>query len=108
MKKPFTGAQLQIKGLLACAVIASAGTSLPANAKPQFIIFDPPGSVATTSRVISNGNAAGYYQDGAGLYHGFVRTNDGVITSFDVAGASNTYAGSIDEVGRITGFYTQG
>ena len=96
-----------MKRLLVYAAIASVATSLPANAQPTFILFDPPGSIATTSRSISKGAAAGYYQDNQGLYHGFVRATDGTITSIDVEGAGNTYAGSIDRAGRITGFYSQ-
>lgn len=75
---------------------------------PTVIIFDPPGSIATASRVINNRSVIGNYQDAAGLYHGFVQTEDGIITTFDLEGATNTYAGSIDEAGRITGFYSVG
>src|SRR3954469_16451256 len=103
MKAPSSSAMhTRVKGLLACAVITIAGATSPANATPQFIVFDPPGSIATTSRVISNGSVTGYYQDEQGLYHGFVRTSDGAISTFDVPGATNTYAGSIDEAGTIT------
>jgi hypothetical protein len=101
------GMRLRIKPLLVYAAIASVATSLPANANLTFILFDPPGSIATTSRSISNGSVAGYYQDNQGRYHGFVRAADGTITSVDVEGASDTYGGSIDKAGRITGFYLQ-
>src|SRR5690349_10129156 len=99
MNRFFAGSQCQRKTLLACLLVGTTAVSLTTtNAKPTVIVFDPPDSIATTSRVISNRNVTGYYQDIAGLYHGFVRTEDGVITVFDV-GVTNTYAASIDESG---------
>src|SRR4029453_6901325 len=98
----------RVKPLLVFAAIASVATGLPANDRPTFVFFDPPGSIATTSRSISNGAVAGYYQDTQGLYHGFVRgITDDTITTIDVTGASNTYGASIDQAGTVTGFYLQ-
>jgi hypothetical protein len=37
--------------------------------------------------------------------HGFVRTSDGNITTFDPTGSLTTQPGSIDSSGEITGFY---
>jgi len=108
MKSFPTAAQLTGKRLLACALIATAGISMSTNAAPHFTTFDPPGSVATTSRSISNGAVTGYYQDAVGFYHGFVRSPGGISTVVDIAGASNTYAGSIDTEGTVPGFYTEG
>ena len=91
MKKFSAGAQLQVnKRLLACAVIATVAT-VCLRTRRQNHHLRSAGVVATTSRVISNGSVAGYYQDGQGLFtgscgpvmvHHYLRRR----------GASNTYA----------------
>lgn len=52
----------------------------------------------------------GNYVDAGGVNHGFVRSQRGEITTFDVPGAGSgsgqgTIPGSIDPAGGITGFY---
>src|SRR5207248_1191389 len=47
----------------------------------------------------------GSYKDSSGYYHGFLRTADGTITSFDVSGTHYTYPRSINGNGVIAGFY---
>src|SRR4051812_25338845 len=64
------------------ATVAMFTLASPA-AAATYITFDPPGSIFTTSRSISNGTVAGYFQDSQGRYHGFMRTSDGTITTID-------------------------
>ncbi|HEX4079382.1 MAG TPA: hypothetical protein VHX61_10990 [Rhizomicrobium sp.] len=42
------------------------------------------------------------------MEHGFVRAADGTITSFDPTGSTGTYASSIGNDGRTTGYYIDG
>jgi uncharacterized membrane protein len=52
------------------------------------------------------GVIAGNYVDGNNLNHGFVRTPDGKITTFDAPGASQgTYVGNINNFGVIAGTF---
>jgi hypothetical protein len=53
---------------------------------------------------------AGYYNDASGVFHGFLRTPDGAITTFDVPGAGTgpgqgTFAGNINPAQAIAGRY---
>jgi hypothetical protein len=52
------------------------------------------------------GEIAGYYVDGNGASHGFVRAPYGKITTFDAPGASEgTYPGNINNFGVIAGIF---
>jgi len=58
------------------------------------------------------GTITGYYLDANNVYHGFVRSSEGKITTFDAPGAnltSGSYGGtfpvSINDQGVITGYY---
>ena len=56
------------------------------------------------------GTSAGYYNDASGVFHGFLRTPDGVITTFDIPGAGTgpgqvTFAGNINPAEAIAGRY---
>jgi hypothetical protein len=58
------------------------------------------------------GAITGIYLDGNGVYHGYVRSPDGKITSFDAPGAdtnpgdyNGTYPTNINDAGVITGNY---
>jgi hypothetical protein len=58
------------------------------------------------------GAVTGYYLDANNVYHGFVRSATGKVTSFDAPGANTTpgaYSGtfpvSINDQGEITGYY---
>jgi hypothetical protein len=81
------------------------------------IVFDAPGAgigpgqgtlVATFSGINPAGEITGYYFDGSDVVHGYVRTPDGAITTFDApdTGAlEGTYAVSINPKGQVTGAY---
>src|SRR5262249_61064056 len=65
----------------------------------------PAGTNMTYTRSINAaGSIAGYYTD-AEQSHGYVRSPDGTITTFDPEGSLGTQAESIDNNGAITGFY---
>jgi hypothetical protein len=49
---------------------------------------------------------AGRYQDAAAIEHGFVGPITGPFTSFDVAGATGTYAWKANSAGQIVGTWT--
>ena len=58
------------------------------------------------------GAITGYYLDANNVYHGFVRSPEGKVTSFDAPGANTTqgsYSGtfpvSINDQGEVTGYY---
>ena len=60
-----------------------------------------------------NGAITGFYTDSADALHGFVRDDNGVITTFDVPGAGTgagqgTQSFAISPNGEITGFYFDG
>jgi len=81
------------------------------NTQDQFITFDAPGAgpVGTMPQSINPAGAiTGYYWDANYATHGFLRTSDGTITTFDAPGAAittnfGTQALSIDPAGEITG-----
>jgi hypothetical protein len=47
----------------------------------------------------------GFYYDSNSETHGFIRTSDGTIASFDPKGSRNTTATAINGKGVITGYY---
>jgi len=79
----------------------------------EFITFDdsqaPAGTGAGqgTNPVGINdiGEIAGYYIDGNGATHGFVRTTGGKITTFDPTGSVATYPFNINNFGVIAGLF---
>jgi hypothetical protein len=100
---------------LVIGVFLALGLALAASAqqRPRFITFDPSGSQGTYPSGISDvGVITGDYYDSNNVSHGFVRTPDGEITTFDAPGAGSTpglglgtFPYSITSAGAITGFY---
>ena len=75
------------------------------DAEGTITVFDPPGSIATTSVGINAAGAiAGYFQDSNLLRHGFVRSPEGSFKVFDLPGVLQNVAG-IDKSGTIVGTY---
>ena len=92
--------QLWRAALVSCAV-QMAGT---AHGSPVFTSFDPSGSVYTEPLGINDSGAiSGYYEDSAGVFHGFVRTPSGAITRFDPPSSVGTHAYGINKAGSIVG-----
>ena len=83
----------------------------------KFITFQAPGADTTpgnyngTNPISINdlGVVAGFYWDVDGLSHGFIRTPDGKITTFDVPGAAGygTTPIAINLEGAVVGYYTE-
>src|SRR5260370_22296211 len=99
------GVILLVFGLQLYGQQADAGAAAKA---ANFIVFDVPGSVGTTSANAINpqGAITGSYADAGGAPHGFLRARDGTFTTFGPLGGSP----SINPVGinpgsAIVGFY---
>jgi hypothetical protein len=88
--------------------------------QPKFVIFDAPGADTTPGDYngtyptgINNlGAITGYYIDANDVYHGFLRSPVGKLTSFEAPGAdttpgsfNGTSPGAINDVGAIAGSY---
>ena len=86
--------------------------------KPRIISFDAPGAVDTgcfsdCAVTINNwGEVTGSYLDANNVFHGFVRSPNGRLTTFEAPGAdttpndfNGTFPNSINDAGVITGFY---
>ena len=70
-----------------------------------FTTYDFPGSQKTHFYALgNNGQAAGHYQDGEGLYHGVVLTTAGELQQYDFPGSVQTEIyGISDATGALTG-----
>jgi len=89
------------------------GLSLSASAdQAKFVTFDAPGAVYGTyvTSINDRGEAAGYYIDGNFVFHGLLRSPEGVITTFDAPGASTngygTFGIALNVEGVTVGYYT--
>jgi hypothetical protein len=73
------------------------------------ITFGVPGSDITTALAINDLDAVtGWYQDHAGIVHGFVRDATGTISTFDGSTkTSTTWANDINNDGTAVGFYEE-
>ncbi|HEX4157236.1 MAG TPA: hypothetical protein VHY79_02075 [Rhizomicrobium sp.] len=71
--------------------------------------FEPPNGAAGCYQdvfAINNSSSIiGDYKATDGLWHGYLRTKDGTIGVFDVAGAADTYATDINDNGAAAGVY---
>jgi hypothetical protein len=99
-----------LASLSALTLFVTLGVTLQTFAhktEDQIITFDPVGSVATSPQSINpRGEITGFYYDASSI-HGFLRSGDGTITTFDApgAGTGGTYASSINPAGAIAGYY---
>lgn len=84
-----------------------AVTSL--HAQPTYVSFDVPNADGTYPQSINNDDAVtGFYiKDGLGTSHGFVRSADGTIETFDApgAGSGGTLPAQINAKGEIVGAF---
>ncbi len=92
----------------------AAPAANPAADGAQFVTFDPPGSTLTMpSGITPEGVITGYFCNTAacannyfnGGTHGFLRTPNGTITTFDPPGSVGTIVTSINPAGEIAGTY---
>jgi hypothetical protein len=87
----------------------------------SFTTFEAPGAGTVSSTACApfcgtyaldinlEGTTAGYYVDGEGVYHGFVRSSLGEITSFDPTGSVFTFVCEetcLNLEGATTGYYS--
>jgi len=84
----------------------------PQTTTGTYVTFDVSGASTgflqgTTPVGINNaGVITGYYADSNSLLHGFVRTSDGAITTFDAPGDANgTHPVGINDAGTVAGHY---
>jgi hypothetical protein len=95
--------------LLTAAGVMSAALAIavPAARSQTFTTIDPPGSLGTSAVSINPaGEIVGNYFDASFVTHGFLRTTDGTITSFDAPGAGvATFPVAITPQGLIVGWY---
>jgi hypothetical protein len=78
-----------------------------------YTVFTVSGNPTGAAAINSTGTVTGVYDeatvpDGPLVAHGFVRTSDGTITTFDPPKSTGTHPTSINDSGVITGFYTIG
>jgi len=109
-------AAIRRKGAVAfCIALCLLGTGVVTNAQ-SITTFDAPGAGTAAGQgtfgfgMTPSQTIEGYYIDGNGAFHGFLRAPNGVITTFDVADAGTgpgqgTEPESINPAGAITGFY---
>ncbi len=80
----------------------------------QFTTFEAPGADTTPqsyngtlpSAINDAGDVTGYYTDAGGNYHGFVRSHEGLFSTFDVPGGSLlTWPIAINAEGAVVGTY---
>jgi hypothetical protein len=86
--------------------------SVPVLAQFTFTPFDVPGSAATYPRVVNNnGDIAGTFTDTSGNTHGFIRSANGIFTTFDPCNGvcSNPFSiAGINDLGQVAGVTQNG
>jgi hypothetical protein len=94
-------------------LVCSLGLSLSASAaQAKFITFDAPAAVYGTyvNSINDRGEAVGFYIDANFVYHGLLRSPQGVVTTFDGPDASTngygTFGNAINDEGVLVGDYT--
>jgi hypothetical protein len=75
-----------------------------------FTLFGVPanGTINTNTEINAVGIVSGEYQDASSVFHGFVRTANGTVTTFDPPGSENTFSAGINDFGVIAGGYSIG
>lgn len=103
-----------ISAVLAIAMPLSAQEQPDDAGQPyaaRYTSFDVAGARSTVGASINAaGVITGYYEDAARTTHGFVRSKEGTITTFDAPGAGEgaylgTWPTGINAEGAITGYY---
>ena len=100
--QPDIARSLMVSLLAGCLLSGLAASAWSAT----FVTFDVPGNLPTEpSAINANGDVTGQYVDAGGNGHGFLRTSNGTITTFDAPGAIlATFGRSIDTNDDIAGF----
>ena len=96
-----------LNGAGALVVFVALALSAPANAKATYKKFDVQGSAGMGGVGINTtASIAGVWSDQNGSPHGFLRTPDGTITTFDGPNAKYTTPAAINDGGVIAGYFT--
>jgi hypothetical protein len=106
---------LRIGAPALCVIVWALLLNFPTNAQgPTIVSFDVPaanGNPTVPIGVNLRGNITGWYFDATGVGHGFLRSADGTITTFDAPGAGtnpNTFGGTfsngINVKGSVAGY----
>lgn len=86
------------------SVAAWAAANAPATAGAQYTTINVAGATATmVGPVNASGEAGGIWIDANGLRHGFLRTPDGAISSFDPKSSSSVQNVSLNDAGLAAG-----
>ncbi len=104
--------QIYTKCAAVIALLGVVALGTPASAKDLWAIFDPPASISTFPVFMNvNGLIAGNYSTSDNVSHGFLRTPDGSLTTFDEPDATSfTRIYGLNNAGEIAGsfFYASG
>ena len=96
-------------GLVLCAALPILGAGGPADAKPKFTAFDPPGTSDTYAEGINSADTiTGHFFNQVMPVRGsdgYVRTSDGTITVFTAQPVTNTWPTCINDDGSIGGYW---
>jgi hypothetical protein len=94
--------------VFAAAALAGAGVYAQ-----TYTVFTVNGNPTSAAAINTAGTVTGLYDEatvpnGPLVAHGYVRTSDGTITTFDPTGSTGTHPTSINDNGAITGYFTVG
>jgi hypothetical protein len=94
----------------AAALAALAGAGAYAQ---TYTVYTVNGNPTSAAAINTAGTVTGLYDEatvpnGPLVAHGYVRTSDGKITTFDPTGSTGTHPTSINDSGTITGYFTVG
>ncbi len=95
------------RGLAAAALLTMGAYA------QTFTVFTVNGNPTSAAAINAAGTVTGLYDeatvpDGPLVAHGYVRTSDGTITTFDPTHSTGTHPTSINDSGVITGYFTVG
>jgi hypothetical protein len=103
----------RFKTTLAAALVMAFAADARATAE-RITVFNVPAAgtgagQGTVGLAINDvGESDGFYIDGSGQQHGFVRACDGFITPFDPPGSEFTFPAILNGEGALTGFFCDG
>jgi hypothetical protein len=117
---PMTRSRFFSLSLLATLAFVIAAVSFPAHAQPvpsthPIIKFNVSGAGTGAGQgtipfgIVADGSILGEYIDASGVYHGFLRSPSGAITTFDAPGAGpgqSTFPSGINSALTIVGSYS--
>src|SRR5271166_5598132 len=94
-----------------CVFLTFALSARSLSAQATFVPIDAPGAGTGQGQgtfplaINRSGVIVGYFTDGSGTEHGFIRAADGTFTTVDVPGAMGTQITTVNSLGLVAGFY---